>query len=188
MQFKFFNKKRRKDRRRFPDEAGVTDYSNERAPKSILSEELLSFDLKFDGTALSEETDGFQPGYYHLNLKKVRGGARMVLAMVNPAIPTIGYLKELQTGEEALPALEAFVRSHDLARFNGFHKVGPAPGEQFSLDVRYGSEEKISASAEGGAEVLPEGWDPIPYLQYFAEVFRAAGELGDERRSGEQKP
>ena len=138
-----------------PGMCGGTDASQDtKAPKEILSEDMILFDVT---SALSR---GYIPSEGKRNSVEKLGYVSAFAAPVSNGTFLFfekgdSFQKRAQktrswayVKEDVFPSLVRFVRDRDIAKSNGFHSTTHGLPENFggSVDIRYASGEKISFS------------------------------------------
>lgn len=131
---------------------GSYDYSNPKAPKTIVSTEITSFEYTFVTDVLNQWYSRNIP-YRRCTFSLVReeDGARCIGSGYSDSDASFdfAFLAPLA----ALDDLQALVHEHNLAQVNGINKGAIAIPEEFlatRLKVRYASGETISASDNSG--------------------------------------
>lgn len=126
---------------------GVVDMSNDKAPKTVASREIVAFRLLL----LDENRDERKS----FRITSCEDGAHYRFSGTGEEGERINDVDCL-IAEEELSDLSEIVRATDLAALNGRHlKSEKGESESFSLDIEYKSGERIVASFR---RVIPEGW------------------------------
>lgn len=114
------------------------------APKEICSRELIRFSCRFSAYSLQREESGLWPGVYSFSASKGEGGVACTAKCNNPRVLPTGERK-FTGGEDVLIALEALLREHGVARYNGsYYKVSGLPDFYgATVDAEYASGETI---------------------------------------------
>ena len=69
--------------------------------------------------------------------------------------------------EEATEEVQQLIEENGLFRFNGYEKSDEGKGASVELQVSYADGQELSLSVEGSSSLLPEGFDPDIFLNYF---------------------
>ena len=69
--------------------------------------------------------------------------------------------------EEATREVQQLIEEKDLFRYNGYEKSDDGKGASVELLVTYEDGKELHISVEGSSSLLPEGFDPDIFLDYF---------------------
>lgn len=125
-----------------PIDGGATDNSDLKAPKSIESTQIISFDCRFS-TMDTDETE--KPGnhIYQLHAKLENGAVQGIYQ-----VRDTGETHSFRVSQKFLGEVQILVTNYSLAQYNGHdYTVAGLPDEYGAqLDVRYASRESIYAN------------------------------------------
>lgn len=125
-----------------PIDGGATDNSDLKAPKSIKSTQIISFDCRFS-TMDTDETE--KPGnhIYQLHAKLENGAVQGIYQ-----VRDTGETHSFRVSQKFLGEVQILVANYSLAQYNGHdYTVAGLPDEYGAqLDVRYASRESIYAN------------------------------------------
>lgn len=125
-----------------PIDGGATDNSDLKAPKSIESTQIISFDCRFS-TMDTDETE--KPGnhIYQLHAKLENGAVQGIYQ-----VRDTGETHSFRVSQKFLGEVQILVANYSLAQYNGHdYTVAGLPDEYGAqLDVRYASRESIYAN------------------------------------------
>ena len=125
-----------------PIDGGATDNSDLKAPKSIESTQIISFDCRFS-TMDTDETE--KPGnhIYQLHAKLENGAVQGIYQ-----VRDTGETHSFRVSQKFLGEVQILVAIYSLAQYNGHnYTVAGLPDEYGAqLDVRYASRESIYAN------------------------------------------
>ncbi|MCR5267114.1 MAG: hypothetical protein K6E16_01165 [Lachnospiraceae bacterium] len=146
---------------------GVSDNSDPNASKTIQSDKLQSFYLKFEAdmpisVPITEDTRAavYPSGMYEFSMAKEKG---RVLVHADFA----GEVFDFDAEEEALKRFDKVLKENNVAAMNGHSQRNSALGTYIDLNAVYEDGESITVYAEGGASVIPNYWDDSIYVGFF---------------------
>ncbi len=140
---------------------GIVDMSNEKAPKTVVSDELIGFRL-----LILDEKSNEQKSF---RVMKSKGETLYRFSGTAKGGEKINDI-DCRIASEELTKLNRIIRETDLISLNGRHlKATNADTESFSFDIEYASGERVSASFR---QINPEGWrnNRERLLAFFTEL------------------
>ncbi len=162
-----------------PTSGGTSDNSDRNAAKTIVSEELTSFEYDFNYYG-----ERYVPGHYLLSLRLENGTADYYIKIEAAVEAEMSGSADADT----MVSLARLIKDEKTAGYNGWHKSNSALGEDMSFSAEYASGESISISARGGSSANP-GFSPEPYIGFFDTLAAADGRgISDYSLTDESDP
>ena len=146
-------------------DGGTTDYSNNNAPKTITSENIIRFSLTVEDDTI--EYNNFY-GRFVMEIEPTAKGFKMSLSCGQYSNSDVKYFSKSRIiDKNTLKELQAIIKEHNIASINGHSKWNSALGNYINLHIVYDTGETINVNAEGGCAVVPDNWNQDWFLNFF---------------------